>query len=71
VHRLSHRNWAVPSPLTQMVNKGGGSKGDYGVLSQKTWRDGGAKILKEAFLKMLLKALIWVLYQKKIEKDLF
>jgi hypothetical protein len=40
-------------------------------LSQKTWRDGGAKILKEAFLKMLLKALIWVLYQKKLKKICF
>jgi hypothetical protein len=55
VHHLSHRNWAIPNPLTQMVNKGGGSKGDYGVLSQKTWRDGGAKILKEAFFKDVTK----------------
>jgi len=23
VHRLSHRNWAIPNSPTQMVNKGG------------------------------------------------
>jgi hypothetical protein len=32
-------------------SKQGRELGGSGVLSQKTWRDGGAKILKEALFK--------------------
>jgi hypothetical protein len=52
-------------------SKQGRELGGSGVLSQKTWRDGGAKILKEAFLKMLLKGFDLDFTPKKIEKDLF
>jgi hypothetical protein len=40
-------------------------------LSQKTWRDGGAKILKEAFFKDVTKGFDLGVIPKKIEKDLF
>jgi hypothetical protein len=67
VHRLSQRNWEVPNPLSQTVNKGGG----LWCFESKNLEGWWGQDFERSFLKMLLKALIWVLYQKKLKKICF
>lgn len=67
MHRLSQKNWEVPNPLSQTVNKGGG----LWCFESKNLEGWWGQDFERSFFKDVTKGFDLGVIPKKIEKDLF